>query len=136
MAELDRLEHRRNNDLPHCRAYQEQYSRSFGKILRENSAVERPLDCRGYMCPHCRSNDVRLSQIRLKDILMLMLQAKPARCRACYSRFYLWPWQAMPATKRSYTYGPAANNDASVSGGNVIEDPVPAVLRTAAVGRR
>ena len=66
---------------------------------------------------------------------MLMLQAKPARCRACYSRFYLWPWQTKPAAKRSYTYGPAVNENAAPAG-KVMEDPAPAVLQSAVVGRR
>ena len=44
------------------------------------------------MCPTCLSKQVRKSHLRLRDLPLLLMQAKPSRCLACYRRFYAWPW--------------------------------------------
>ena len=44
------------------------------------------------MCPLCHSNRVRRSRRQPFDYLLLILWAKPMRCRTCSYRYYKFPW--------------------------------------------
>ena len=50
------------------------------------------------MCPLCHSMKVRRSHRQPLDFLLLVLRAKPMRCRTCSYRFYQWPWSGLAAT--------------------------------------
>jgi len=40
-------------------------------------------------CFHCGSNNLRLSHLRIGDVIYFLLLRYPARCRDCRLRFYL-----------------------------------------------
>jgi hypothetical protein len=50
------------------------------------------------MCPLCHSKRVRRSRRQPLDVLLLILLAKPMRCRTCSYRYYLWPWSKLKAS--------------------------------------
>jgi hypothetical protein len=47
------------------------------------------------VCRSCGSRDLRLSQLRTKDLSHLILLLYPVRCRVCRDRDYYFIFQAM-----------------------------------------
>ncbi len=60
------------------------------------------------MCPLCGSKRVRPSRRQPVDFMLMVLRAKPMRCKTCSYRYYIWPW-----SKRTEVDLPAAATKAA-----------------------
>jgi hypothetical protein len=51
------------------------------------------------MCPRCKNPALRTSELRLADILHLIVLRYPVRCRSCYNRFHIGLFSAQRLRK-------------------------------------
>lgn len=74
----------------------------------------------GVECFHCGSSDLRVSHLRSKDAVELLLFRVPIRCRYCYERFYMNIFRAWRLGLLGKDAGKGEPHGGNTSGGSAI----------------